>query len=84
MTFFDFNLLSEIDKMNILKRKAVLIAVRDGGHYIFELYQIEGFYVEQQVHKNWNICKPYRSFTSTGLLDPYLLTIDISSLVVQN
>jgi len=81
MTYMEFNLLFESEKMQVIWKKGVLIAKRTEGHYDYLLYQINNFYVEEQVHRHYNVRKAYQTFRDTEKLEPYLKNVDISALV---
>ena len=82
MTYFDFNLSSEVDKLGEIWANGVLIAERQTGLYKYELYQIEDYYVEQVSHLHWNIRKIAKTFKTIAYLDPYLSSIDISAIAI--
>ena len=80
MTYFEFNLSSEEDKLREIWNSGVLIAERQTGLCKYDLYQIDNYYVEQVSHLHWNIRKIVKTFKGTSYLDAYLAGIDISSL----
>ena len=83
MTYFEFSQLCEMDKLKAVWQYGVLVAQRREGHYDYELYQFDNFYVEQQIHIQWNIRKTFRTFVTTACLSPYLDKIDISELISE-
>ena len=52
---------------------------QDEEHTIL-LYQIDSFYVEVYYHREYNLIRRMRSFSSVDQLAPYLRQIDISKL----
>ncbi len=61
----------------------ILVAERSEKTYRFELYQLEDFYVEQQIHLDLNVRKAVRAFRGTNDLDKYLESIDITALHIR-
>ena len=50
----------------------VLIANREDEEHKILLYQIDAFYVEVFYHKQYNVIRKFRPFSSTEQLAPYL------------
>jgi len=48
----------------------------DEEHSIL-LYQIDGFYVEAYYHREYNVIRRFRRFSSVTQLEPYLNSISI-------
>ncbi len=51
---------------------AVKIAERNDETFHYNLYQIDKFYVGEQIHIEWNVRRGFKSFITTELLQPYL------------
>lgn len=45
------------------------------------LYQIDGFYVEVFYHRDYNVVRRFRSFSSTDQLTPYLEQLNFKGLL---
>lgn len=79
MTLYQFNAMDEMEQAE---------AVWDGTHigerfdeeYNILLYQIDNFYVEAYYHREYNVLRRFRSFSSIDQLSTYLAQIDISGL----
>ena len=58
------------------------LAEREDDVFLYILYQIDGFYVEEKVHKEHNVRHAFKTFISINseILNPWLDRIDISSL----
>lgn len=81
MTINDFRILAPQMKTQTLKRFGALLYVRQELDIDIVLYQLEGFYVEVFFDSYKSAEAKFRCFESTGELEPYLRTIDISPLV---
>ena len=81
MTIYNFNRMDAVNKVDALIHYSELIDKRTDEQYRVLLYQIEGFYVEVYYDIAYNKIRKIKSFTSTGLLKPYLQKIDISTLL---
>ena len=81
MTYFEFNLLSDEDKLKEVWTNGVLIAERETGLFKYGLFQVEDYYAEQVCNNFRTHSKITRTFKSTSYLDPYLSDIDISKIV---
>ena len=46
MTLYEFNTLDEMEQIETVWNKAVRLAERKTGEQLFELYQVDSFYVE--------------------------------------
>lgn len=80
MTIYNFNRMDAVNKVDTLIHHSELIDRRSDAQYRILLYQIDGFYVEVYYDIAYNKIRKIKSFTSTGLLKPYLQKIDISHL----
>ena len=61
-----------MEQAETLWDKGVHIDERSNDVHQFILYQIEGFYVEVWYHKEYNVIRKFRAFSSRDELDPYL------------
>lgn len=82
MTLYQFNMLDEAEQLEAIWDKSTNLAEREEAEYLYILYQIDSFYIEEKVLKEGNIRYAFKSFASTSasLLQPYLDQIDIRSL----
>ena len=55
----------------------VHIADQEDQEHSILLYQIDSFYVEVYYHKELNVIRRFKPFSSTEQLQPYLNQIDI-------
>ena len=78
MTLYKFNLLDESKQAETLWENGVHIGERSDAEHNISLYQIEGFYVEVFYHREENVIKRFRTFSSIAQHEPYLGKIDIS------
>lgn len=81
MTQYYFNLLDENLQAHIIREIGTFIFEREDKNHKISLYQIDAFYVEEYLHKHFNIITKFRSFRTTKSLEPYLKEIDISELM---
>lgn len=70
--------MDEMEQMEVIWEGAFVANREDNEHEIL-LYQIDGFYVEVYYHKEYNVIRKFRSFSSTDQLDAYLDKIDLTS-----
>lgn len=82
MTLYQFNLLDEAEQLEAIWDKSTKLGEREDAEYLYMLYQIDNFYIEEKIRKEGSIRHAFKSFTSTSasLLQPYLDQIDIKSL----
>lgn len=81
MTLFDFQLLPDADKIDLLYNQGVYLGKRKQNDVTILLFQVEGFYVEVFYKKYRKYVSRIYCFGSTSLLDPYLEQIDVEHLV---
>jgi len=81
MTLFDFQLLPENEKIELLYKQGVYIGKRKEGTVTVLLYQLNSFYAEVFYKKYRCYVTKIHCFSSTAFLDPYLTEIDVESLV---
>lgn len=81
MTFNQFKAMGEMEQIEAVWSKSILVAERKGKTGDYVLYQIDSFYVEIKYLKGTHIIRRFKSFHDTDLLDPYLELIDISKLL---
>ena len=77
MTLYEFNQLDEMEQAEAVW-DGVFIGDREDAEHKILLYQIDSFYVEVYYHKEYNVIRRFRSFSSTDQLQPYLEKIKIS------
>lgn len=82
MTLYQFNTMDEMEQIEAIWYYSTKLAEREDETFLYLLYQIDAFYIEEKVHKAHNVRHAFRSFSSTTseLLKPYLDKIDISDL----
>lgn len=78
MTLYQFNMLDEMEQAEAVWDGQFVADREDEEHKIL-LYQIDAFYVEVYYHKDYNVIRRFRSFSSTDQLWPYLEKIDITA-----
>jgi hypothetical protein len=82
MTLYQFNALDETEQLEAIWEKGVKLADRQEAEFLYILYQIDKFYVEEKIHQEHKIRHGFKSFASTSasFLQPYLDKIDITGL----
>ena len=80
MTLQQYKNLSEEQQIYFLARKGVIVSTLHRGNEIYTLLQIYGFYVELFNYLKAGPISSINCFEETELLEPYLKTIDISSV----
>jgi hypothetical protein len=83
MNYFSFALLSQTDKLKEIRKNGILIAERSDRFYHYELYQFNNYYAEKQSDRAGRVSQISKTFKAASYLDPYLDTIDITSVVVR-
>lgn len=81
MTHRKFSSLTKKQKKTTLLKTGVFLAERKLGLLKAMLYQVNNFYVEVFFFKWSKNAVGFRTFTSVKSLQPYLRTIDLSSLL---
>ena len=76
MTLYQFIAMDEMEQQEAIW-EGVHVGDRDDGEHRILLYQFYNFYVEVYYHKEYNVVRRYRPFSSTNPLDPYLNQIQI-------
>jgi len=76
MTLYQFNAMDEMEQMEAIWDSAVKLAERKDDTFHYNLYQIDKFYVEEQIHIELNVRRGFKSFITTELLQPYLEDIN--------
>ena len=80
MTYHHFVQLNMEEKTEAVE-EGVFLHSLESSHYTLLLYQVDDFYAEVVYDNNRDEVMLVHSFCSTALLDPYLVTIDISTLL---
>lgn len=80
MTLQQYKNLSDEDQMYLLKHKAVIVSTLRRGNEVYTLFQIYGFYVEVFNYGTVGLMSSTNCFEETELLEPYLKSINISSV----
>ncbi len=79
MTLYQFNALDEMEQQEAVWSGTHIGERFDQEHSIL-LYQIDNFYVEVFYHREHNVIRRFRSFSSVTQLEPYLKKIDIKGI----
>lgn len=80
MTLDEFTLLDDTKQAEALIERGVFLAERQYKNFSIFLYQLDDFYVEIYHNLKFNVMQGMRSFADEDELEPFLETIDISSL----
>lgn len=80
MTLQQYKNLSDEHQLHILKHKAVILSTLRRDNEIYTLFQIYGFYVEVFSYGTVGPMGSINCFEETELLEPYLKSINISSV----
>ncbi|MEO6914840.1 MAG: hypothetical protein ABI151_03590 [Chitinophagaceae bacterium] len=72
MTAHEFSLLNDENREDILTFQGTLLGQREQNGFYYDLYQVDGFYVEfcYQISRNSRVTTAV--FSDTAKLDPYL------------
>ena len=81
MTFLQFNQLSRFDKFAAILEHGVNIGDRQSKYANVILYQVFSFYIEVYYDPSQNEIVQLISFESTDMLDPYIKSITVESLL---
>ena len=81
MNLYEFELLSDNEQIDLLYADGVYLGKRKAGEYSVVLYQLDNFYVEILYKRYRYYISRIRCFTSTNLLEPYLVQINIEDIV---
>jgi hypothetical protein len=81
MRLSDFILLNEDEKKTTVLHQGVLLAKRRDSDSLVFLFQLENYYVEAFCNPENKAIEEYRMFDSLNLLNPYLESITIDSLL---
>lgn len=80
MTLDEFTQLDDSNQARALIENGVFLAERMYKNFSIFLYQLDDFYVEIYHNLKYNVMQGMRSFMEEEELDPYLASIDISSI----
>ncbi len=83
MTLYEFNALDEMEQAEAVWAGVHIGERFDEEHNIL-LYQIDKFYVEAYIHREYGVLRKFRSFSSTYQLELYIGQIDIVKLLNGN
>jgi len=81
MTLDEFTLLNETKQAETLLKRGIYLADRLYKNFSIILYQLDNFYVEVYHNLRFDVMQGMRCFQDEEALQPYLESIDISSLV---
>lgn len=81
MKLSDFILLTEDEKKMTVLHQGVLVAKRTNYDFMVFLFQMDNYYVETYCNPQNKAIEEYRVFDNITLLNPYLETIPIDSLL---
>lgn len=77
MNLYEFSFLPDEDREEIIRTKGAFLASRVEDEWLFDLYSLDGFYVEFFYLTHDHHVIKSRCFTSIDELKPYLGLIDI-------
>lgn len=80
MTLYQFNALDEMEQIEAIWNKGVLLAQRKDEKYEYTLYQIDSFYIELRNDPGDMGYNGMKTFSTTTLLEPYLGQIDLGGV----
>ena len=80
MTLYQFKMLDEMEQIETVWN-SVLLAKMSNDQYEFELYQIDGFYVELRYLKDEKGLNQMKTFNGPNLLQPYFHLINVKKLI---
>ena len=80
MTLYGFNALDEAEKHEAIWEYGVMVGERIEEDDTVILYQIFSFNVELYHHRELNVLRRLRSFSSTKCLDVYIEDFSLNSL----
>ena len=80
MTLSEFSILDESSQAEALIERGVFLAERMYKNFSIFLYQLDDFYVEIYHNLKFNMMQGMRSFQNEEELEPFLESIDISSI----
>lgn len=84
MTLDEFSRLDDAGQAEELIDRGVFLTERMYKNFSIFLYQLDGFYVEIYHNLRFNVMQGMRSFSEQDDLEPFLESIDISSLYQYN
>lgn len=76
-----FDYMAEIEQADAIQENGVLVGKRQEGFNRILLYQVDGLYAEIFYHVHFNVITGIHTFSDTNLLEPYLTSIRIDSLL---
>ncbi|MEO6930816.1 MAG: hypothetical protein ABI151_04250 [Chitinophagaceae bacterium] len=77
MNLYEFSFLTDEEREEIIRSRAAFLASRVDEEWLFDLYALDGFYVEFFYLTHDHGVIKSRCFTSPDELKPYLGLIDI-------
>jgi hypothetical protein len=83
MKLFEFEILSDSEKIGYLYKHGVYIGKQKEERSTSVLYQLDCFYVEVTYRKYRQYIERINSFASVSMIDPYLEQINVEHLVYQ-
>ncbi|MBW6491967.1 MAG: hypothetical protein K0B15_12320 [Lentimicrobium sp.] len=78
MGIYDFNILSNDDKADILWDRGVFMMNRSEDGFDINLYSLDDFFVEAWYNPEANVIEKFRTFKSLNPLEPYLDRIKLN------
>jgi hypothetical protein len=81
MTLYQFNGLDEMEQIECVWNHAVSLAKREDENYKYELFQIEGFYIETRCRHDDPGYDAINTFTTGKFLEPYLVQMKIKNII---
>ena len=78
-----FKTLPKKAQQELLLSEGTFLAERTDGPFRIMLYQLDNFYVEVHFFNLYNKVAFFSAFEATESLEPYLETIDVSSMLQE-
>lgn len=78
-----FNTLPKKAQQEVLLAQGTFLTERNDGPFRIMLYQLESFYVEVHFFNLYNKVAFFTAFDSIDGLEPYLETIDVSTMLQE-
>lgn len=72
--------LEELEQMEEVLERGVLLGTRTNGFHAISLYEVDESYVEATFHSHFNVLLDISFFNDLDKLEPYLNSIAIDSL----
>lgn len=80
MNALQFDMMDEMEQIEAIWYRGKKLTEREDEIFLYILYQIDSFFVEEKIHKQYNVRQAFKTSFSTGaeILKPYLGKIGVS------